>query len=310
MIGISSCTFIYICILLSVAFFTLLERKGLSYMQLRKGPNKVGLAGIPQPLADAAKLLSKENIYPTAANFIVFMLAPVLSLFLAFMLWQLYPSVWCVGYFKWGFLYFMCVSSLNVYGTLLAGWASNSKYALLGGLRAVAQTISYEVSMALIFLIPLFIVVSFSFIEVKEGQRLLPFVLLMAPSAMMWFVTCVAETNRAPFDFAEGESELVSGFNVEYGATGFAMIFLAEYANILFMSMLTALLFFGGGYIFGWCTDLGLMLLTVIFAFVFIWVRCSYPRYRYDLLMSLTWKVYLPVSLCLLLFVFCLLFNL
>lgn len=164
----------------------------------------------------------------------------------------------------------MCVSSLNVYGTLLAGWASNSKYALLGGLRAVAQTISYEVRMALVFLFPLFIIGSFSFIEVKEGQRLLPLVFLIAPLAMIWFVTCVAETNRAPFDFAEGESELVSGFNVEYGATGFAMIFLAEYANILFISMLTALLFFGGGHILGWCFDSVLIFFTLIFAFVFI----------------------------------------
>nr|QFG38834.1 NADH dehydrogenase subunit 1 [Buccinulum pallidum] len=302
-ISIISSVFTYICILLAVAFFTLLERKGLSYIQLRKGPNKVGLMGLPQPIADAAKLLTKEIAKPTMANYSPYFVAPVFSFILALLLWQLYPSLYSCSYFKWGILFFMCVSGMNVYGTLLAGWASNSKYALLGSLRAIAQTISYEVSMALVLLFPLFLVGSFSFIEIKESQEFIWFTFLMVPVSFMWFVTCIAETNRAPFDFAEGESELVSGFNIEYGAAGFALIFLAEYANILIMSLFSALLFFGGSSLLLIESDLGFMLKVLFFAFAFIWVRGSYPRFRYDLLMNLTWKGFLPTSLSFLLMI-------
>nr|BBB55929.1 NADH dehydrogenase subunit 1 [Oncomelania hupensis robertsoni] len=300
-----SCIFTYICILLAVAFFTLLERKGLSYMQIRKGPNKVGIAGLPQPLADAAKLLVKEIAKPTMANYPPYYLAPVFSFILALLLWQLYPSLYAMSYFKWGILFFLCVSSLNVYGTLLAGWASNSKYALLGSLRAIAQTISYEVSMALILLFPLFMLATFNFMELNEAQEIIWFVFLMLPVFFMWFVTCIAETNRAPFDFAEGESELVSGFNIEYGSAGFALIFLAEYANILVMSLFSAALFFGGSSFLSSYSDIVFMLKVLFFAFVFIWVRATYPRFRYDLLMSLTWKSFLPVALSFLLLIFC-----
>nr|YP_010447187.1 NADH dehydrogenase subunit 1 [Tibia fusus]UTM92195.1 NADH dehydrogenase subunit 1 [Tibia fusus] len=306
-LSIISCLLSYVCILLAVAFFTLLERKGLSYIQLRKGPNKVGLAGLPQPIADAAKLLTKEIAKPTMANYSPYFIAPIFSFILALLLWQLYPSEYSLGYFKWGVLFFLCVSALNVYGTLLAGWASNSKYALLGSLRAIAQTISYEVSMALILLFPLFIIGSFNFIEIKESQNLIWLAFLMFPISLIWFTTCVAETNRAPFDFAEGESELVSGFNIEYGAAGFALIFLAEYANILVMSLFSALLFFGAGNMFFIQNDIIFMLKVLFFAFAFIWVRGSYPRFRYDLLMTLTWKGFLPVALSMLLMisVFC-----
>nr|UYX79091.1 NADH dehydrogenase subunit 1 [Mitra mitra] len=293
----------YVCILLAVAFFTLLERKGLSYMQIRKGPNKVGLAGLPQPIADAAKLLTKEIAKPTMANFSPYFLAPIFSFLLALLLWQLYPSLFSCNYFKWGILFFLCVSGMNVYGTLLAGWASNSKYALLGSLRAIAQTISYEVSMALILLFPLFLVGTFSFTEIKESQSLIWLSFIMLPVSFMWFVTCVAETNRAPFDFAEGESELVSGFNIEYGAAGFALIFLAEYANILVMSLFSALLFFGGSSMLFVESDLVFMFKALFFAFLFIWVRGSYPRFRYDFLMYLTWKSLLPASLSFLLMI-------
>nr|AXA45405.1 NADH dehydrogenase subunit 1 [Otitoma sp. MNHN IM 2013-9848] len=301
--SIVSSIFTYVCILLAVAFFTLLERKGLSYIQLRKGPNKVGLMGLPQPIADAAKLLTKEIAKPTMANYSPYFIAPIFSFILALLLWQLYPSLYSASYFKWGVLFFLCVSSMNVYGTLLAGWASNSKYALLGSLRAIAQTISYEVSMALILLFPLFLVGSFSFTEIKESQEIIWFSFLMIPVSLMWFVTCVAETNRAPFDFAEGESELVSGFNIEYGSAGFALIFLAEYANILVMSLFSALLFFGGSSFMLYESDLGFMFKVLFFAFVFIWVRASYPRFRYDLLMSLTWKGFLPAALTFLLLI-------
>nr|UFI48534.1 NADH dehydrogenase subunit 1 [Amalda depressa] len=300
-LSIISTLFSYICILLAVAFFTLLERKGLSYIQIRKGPNKVGLAGLPQPIADAAKLLTKEIAKPTMANYSPYFAAPIFSFILALLLWQLYPSLYSCSYFKWGILFFLCVSGMNVYGTLLAGWASNSKYALLGSLRAIAQTISYEISMALILLFPLFLVGSFNFIEIKESQEVIWLSLMMIPVSSIWFVTCVAETNRAPFDFAEGESELVSGFNIEYGAAGFALIFLAEYANILVMSLFTSLLFFGGSSMFFIHSDLAFMLKILFFAFAFIWVRASYPRFRYDLLMGLTWKGFLPASLSFLL---------
>nr|AXA45444.1 NADH dehydrogenase subunit 1 [Pinguigemmula sp. MNHN IM 2013-18391] len=301
--SIISSLFTYICILLAVAFFTLLERKGLSYIQIRKGPNKVGLMGLPQPIADAAKLLTKEITKPTMANYSPYFVAPVFSFILALLLWQLYPSLYSVSYFKWGILFFLCVSGMNVYGTLLAGWASNSKYALLGSLRAIAQTISYEVSMALVLLFPLFLVGSFNFTEIKESQEFIWFTFLMIPVSLMWFVTCIAETNRAPFDFAEGESELVSGFNIEYGAAGFALIFLAEYANILVMSLFSALLFFGGSSFLVIESDLGFMFKVLFFAFAFIWVRASYPRFRYDLLMNLTWKGFLPASLSFLLLI-------
>nr|YP_010415012.1 NADH dehydrogenase subunit 1 [Littoraria melanostoma]URW97534.1 NADH dehydrogenase subunit 1 [Littoraria melanostoma] len=298
----------YICVLLAVAFFTLLERKGLSYIQIRKGPNKVGIAGLPQPLADAAKLLTKEIAKPAMANYSPYFIAPIFSFILALLLWQLYPSLYSTNYFKWGILFFLCVSGLNVYGTLLAGWSSNSKYALLGSLRAIAQTISYEVSMALILLFPLFLIGSFSFFEVKESQSLIWLSFLMLPVSFIWFVTCVAETNRAPFDFAEGESELVSGFNIEYGSAGFALIFLAEYANILVMSLFSAILFFGGSQTFFFNSDILFMLKILFFAFLFIWVRGSYPRFRYDLLMGLTWKGFLPAALSFLLLIFSLIY--
>nr|ATZ69890.1 NADH dehydrogenase subunit 1 [Conus fuscoflavus]ATZ70319.1 NADH dehydrogenase subunit 1 [Conus fuscoflavus]ATZ70345.1 NADH dehydrogenase subunit 1 [Conus fuscoflavus] len=309
-LSIISCLFTYVCILLAVAFFTLLERKGLSYIQLRKGPNKVGMMGLPQPIADAVKLLTKEIAKPTSANRSLYFVAPVFSFILALLLWQLYPSLYSLSYFKCGILFFLCVSGMNVYGTLLAGWASNSKYALLGSLRAIAQTISYEVSMTLILLFPLFLVGSFNFIEIKEAQEMVWFGFLMLPISLVWFTTCIAETNRAPFDFAEGESELVSGFNIEYGAAGFALIFLAEYANILVMSLFSSLLFFGGSSFIIIESDLGFMLKVLFFAFVFIWVRGSYPRFRYDLLMSLTWKAFLPIALCSLMVISLLGFNL
>lgn len=297
MLSLVSYVFSYICVLLAVAFFTLLERKGLSYIQIRKGPNKVGVIGLPQPLADAAKLLLKEIAKPAIANYSPYFLAPVFAFILALLLWQLYPRLRSTGYFKWGVLFFLCVSSLNVYGTLLAGWASNSKYALLGRLRAIAQTISYEIRMALILLFPLFVLVRFSFFELNEIQERIWFSFLIFPISLIWFVTCVAETNRAPFDFAEGESELVSGFNIEYGAAGFALIFLAEYANILVIRLFTTVLFFGGRSLFFISRDIIFLIKILLFAFLFIIVRARYPRFRYDLLIFLTWKAFLPVAL-------------
>nr|ABM65765.1 NADH dehydrogenase subunit 1 [Nucula nucleus] len=292
----------YVIILLAVAFFTLLERKGLGYFQIRKGPNKVGVMGLPQPLADAVKLFSKELTKPTFSNQLPYFMAPAISLILALLLWQLYPSGYANNFLIWGMLYFLCVSSLNVYGTLMGGWFSNSKYAMLGALRAIAQTISYEISMALILLFSLCLAESFDLMEIQNHQKWAFLSFLFFPLSMVWFVTNLAETNRAPFDFAEGESELVSGFNIEYSAGTFALIFMAEYANILFMSLLTSALFFGGALFLGQEFEGLLLLKAFIFSFIFIWARGALPRFRYDLLMSLTWKSFLPMSLALLAF--------
>nr|YP_010610653.1 NADH dehydrogenase subunit 1 [Cirrothauma murrayi]WAP91408.1 NADH dehydrogenase subunit 1 [Cirrothauma murrayi] len=290
-----------ICVLLAVAFFTLLERKGLSYFQLRKGPNKVGLMGLPQPLADAVKLFTKEFILPGKVNSFPFMICPLLSLFLALLLWILYNSYYVIMMGGLSLIMFMCISSVGVYSVMGAGWFSNSKYALLGSVRAVAQSISYEVSMSLILMSCLVMIGSVNLCVLLKYQSYFWLVFVNFFMFLMWFVSSVAETHRAPFDFAEGESELVSGFNVEYGAMGFALLFMAEYSNILFMSVLVVCLFFGGGLI---SLSLGasMCMMVSLASWGFIWVRASYPRYRYDLLMYLIWKSYLPCVLSILIF--------
>lgn len=296
-------------LLLAVAFYTLLERKVLGYIQLRKGPNKVRIIGLAQPLADALKLFVKEQLKPALSNWVAYMFAPVLRLRLALRLWLVYPSfgfsVYC---FYLGVVFFLCVSSVGVYGTLIAGWSSNSKYALLGALRAVAQTISYEIRIVLVLLSGIYLAgrYNFNFFCFFQEKGFWLF-LVCSVVSFMWLVTILAETNRAPFDFAEGESEIVSGFNIEYRAGGFALIFMAEYGSILVMSVVTGLLFFGGSDfffdVFG-----GFLLKGLFFSFFFLWARGRLPRIRYDRLISLTWKVFLPVSLGWLgfIFVFCL----
>nr|UFZ12851.1 NADH dehydrogenase subunit 1 [Chloronia mexicana] len=286
-----------ICVMIGVAFLTLLERKVLGYIQIRKGPNKVGFWGIPQPFCDAIKLFTKEQTFPVMSNYLMYYFSPIISLFLVLMTWMVFPMSWGVWSFNLGVLFFLCCLSLGVYTVMIAGWSSNSNYALLGGLRSVAQTISYEVSLALILMSFILLISSFSLIELMKFQLMMWFIFISFPLALVWFVSCLAETNRTPFDFAEGESELVSGFNVEYSSGGFALIFLAEYASILFMSMLFVLMFMGGDvYSF-----LFYIKLTII-SFIFIWVRGTLPRYRYDMLMYLAWKSFLPLSLNYLLF--------
>lgn len=281
----------YILALVAIAFYTLIERKFLGYFQLRKGPNKVILIGLPQPFADAIKLFTKEQANPTPANISPYIFAPVLGLILALILWVLFPHSNPSSFLIYGALYFLCVSRINVYTTFIAGWCSNSKYALLGALRGIAQTISYEVSIALILLSVLILQKS---IDLNIIKCISWIILIIIPLFIIWFITNLAETNRTPFDFAEGESELVSGFNVEYRAGLFALIFIAEYMNILFISLLSATIFIGNFTLF---IDLQLIIKTILLATLFIWIRATLPRIRYDNLMYLTWKRFLPFSL-------------
>nr|YP_010046750.1 NADH dehydrogenase subunit 1 [Culiseta inconspicua]QPJ78694.1 NADH dehydrogenase subunit 1 [Culiseta inconspicua] len=281
-----------ICVMVGVAFLTLLERKVLGYIQIRKGPNKVGFMGLLQPFSDAVKLFTKEQTYPLLSNYIFYYFSPIFSLFLSLLIWMCIPYLIKLYSFNLGALFFLCVTSLGVYTVMVAGWSSNSNYALLGGLRAVAQTISYEVSLALILLSFIFLIGDYNFLNFYFFQKYTWFIVFCFPLSLVWFASCLAETNRTPFDFAEGESELVSGFNVEYSSGGFALIFLAEYSSILFMSMLFSVIFLG--------SDIYSLLfffkLTFI-SFMFIWVRGTLPRFRYDKLMYLAWKSFLPMSL-------------
>nr|AND96048.1 NADH deshydrogenase subunit 1 [Onthophagus minutus] len=281
-----------VMVLIGLAFLTLMERKVLGYIQIRKGPNKVGFIGILQPFSDGIKLFSKEQTFPFMSNFMIYYFSPVMSLFLSLMLWLCMPFLTFLFSFNLGILYFLCCSSLGVYTIMMAGWSSNSNYSLLGGLRAVAQTISYEVSLFLILLSFLFLIFSLNLLDFLKYQEFMWFLFLCYPLCMMWFVSSLAETNRTPFDFAEGESELVSGFNVEYSSGGFALIFLAEYSSILFMSMLCSVIFLGSNLM-----SLTFFLKLVFMSFLWVWVRGTLPRYRYDKLMYLCWKSFLPVSL-------------
>lgn len=273
-------------------FLTLLERKVLGYIQIRKGPNKVGFIGLLQPFSDAVKLFTKEQTYPLLSNYIFYYFSPIFSLFLSLLIWISMPYLIKLYSFNLGVLFFLCITRLGVYTVIVAGWSSNSNYALLGGLRAVAQTISYEVRLALILLRFIFLIGNYNFLNFFIYQKYIWFIVFCFPLGLVWFASCLAETNRTPFDFAEGESELVSGFNVEYRRGGFALIFLAEYSSILFISMLFRVIFLG--------RDIYRILfffkLTII-SFFFIWVRGTLPRFRYDKLMYLAWKSFLPMSL-------------
>nr|YP_009349804.1 NADH dehydrogenase subunit 1 [Zichya baranovi]AQM39875.1 NADH dehydrogenase subunit 1 [Zichya baranovi] len=292
MMGVVGVLMLVVCVLVGVAFLTLLERKVLGYIQVRKGPNKVGFVGLPQPFADAIKLFTKEGTYPFMSNYILYYLSPVFSLFLALLTWMVYPFITMLFTFNLGILFFLVCTSMSVYTVMIAGWSSNSNYALLGSLRAVAQTISYEVSLALLLLSFVFLVDNYCLMSFMSFQNYVWFMFLTFPLMLAWFSSCLAETNRTPFDFAEGESELVSGFNVEYSAGGFALIFLAEYASILFMSMLFCMMFMGGDVL-----TIYFFIKLSLLAFMFVWVRGTLPRFRYDKLMYLAWKAYLPLSL-------------
>nr|YP_010417491.1 NADH dehydrogenase subunit 1 [Junonia chorimene]USF17546.1 NADH dehydrogenase subunit 1 [Junonia chorimene] len=284
-------------VLIGVAFLTLLERKVLGYIQIRKGPNKMGYMGLLQPFCDAIKLFSKEQVYLNYSNYMVYYFSPVMSFILSLMIWMLIPYMFNMIMFNLGILFFLCCTSIGVYTLMVAGWSSNSNYSLLGGLRAVAQTISYEVSMSLIMMSSIILIMDFNLMKFFDYQIMIWFMFLMLPLSLCFLSSLMAETNRTPFDFAEGESELVSGFNIEYSSGGFALIFLSEYSSILFMSLLFIIMYMGG-------YDLTLIFYfkLVFLSFFFIWVRGTLPRYRYDKLMYLCWKSYLPISLNFLLF--------
>nr|YP_010586263.1 NADH dehydrogenase subunit 1 [Hydromanicus melli]UZZ44025.1 NADH dehydrogenase subunit 1 [Hydromanicus melli] len=288
-------------VLVGVAFLTLLERKVLGYIQFRKGPNKLGINGIIQPFSDAIKLFSKEYYLPLKSNFLFFLFCPIFSLGLSLMVWLLMPYLEGLGFLSLGFLMFLCFLSLGVYMIMMAGWSSNSNYALLGSLRAIVQTISYEVSLIFLFLCVILLIMDFNLINLISYQKNMMFFFLMMPIALSIFSSMLAECNRTPFDFSEGESELVSGFNIEYGGSEFALIFLAEYSMILFMSLIFVLFFLSFKSL-----SVIFFLKVVMVGFGFIWVRGTLPRFRYDKLMYLTWKIYLPFSLNYFLFLCCL----
>ncbi|QHC35944.1 NADH-quinone oxidoreductase subunit NuoH [Komagataeibacter xylinus] len=293
-------------LLLGVAYLTLAERKVMAAMQLRKGPNVNGPFGVLQAFADAIKMLTKETVIPSGANRMLFLFAPFLTFSLAMIAWAVIPTGngLAIANINVGILYLLAISSLGVYGMLIAGWASNSKYAFLGGLRSAAQMVSYEVSIGLVIVSVLLAVGSLNLNDIVLAQRHVWFCLPMFPMFIVFFISALAETNRAPFDLPEGESELVAGFFVEYSALAFGLFFLGEYANMFLMSGMVSILFLGGWLPplaiapFTWIPGPLWLIAKILFClFVFIWVRATFPRYRYDQLMRLGWKVFLPFSL-------------
>lgn len=305
---------IIIPVLLAIAYLTLAERKILSSVQIRKGPNVVGIYGVLQPLADGLKLFLKETILPNRANLIIFLIAPMVTFSLSLLGWAVIPfnDNIVLADLNIGVLYILAISSLGVYGIITSGWASNSKYAFLGSLRSTAQMISYEVSIGLIIISVLICCGSLNFSIIVNAQQYVWYAIPLFPLFIIFFISILAETNRPPFDLPEAEAELVSGYNVEYSAMGFALFFLGEYGNIILMSSLCVILFLGGWLsFFSFIPNIVSFVIKVLFIiFLFILVRAAYPRYRYDQLMRLGWKIFLPISLSWVIFVSGLLISL
>jgi NADH-quinone oxidoreductase subunit H len=295
---------IIVPLLISVAYFTLAERKLLGAIQRRRGPNVVGAFGLLQPLSDGFKLLVKETVIPSSSNKLIFILSPIMTFVISLMGWAIIPydKYAILAEMNIGVLYLFAMSSLGVYGIIMSGWSSNSKYAFLGALRSTAQMVSYEVSIGFIMITIVICCGSFNLQQIIEFQKNIWFVIPFFPLFLMFFVSALAETNRHPFDLPEAEAELVSGYNVEYSAMGFALFSLGEYANMLMMSSINIILFFGGwlpplqflGFLPG---SLWFGIKICFFVILFVWMRAALPRYRYDQLMGLGWKVFLPVSL-------------
>jgi NADH-quinone oxidoreductase subunit H len=291
-------------LLISVAYFTLAERKIMGAMQRRKGPNVIGVFGLLQPLADGLKLFAKETILPSTANTSIFLLAPIVSFLLSLMGWVVIPFGLniVISDTNIGVLYLFAISSLSVYGILMSGWSSNSKYPFLGALRSTAQMISYEVSIGFVIICVVICAGSFNLSQIVLAQEAVWFFLPLFPMFLVFMVSALAETNRHPFDLPEAEAELVSGYNVEYSAMGFALFFLGEYANMLLMSSLISIFFLGGWLaptvLLSWLPGPLIFSLKIcLFVFIFVWARAALPRYRYDQLMALGWKCFLPLSI-------------
>lgn len=307
---------IVVPLLISVAYFTLAERKILGAIQRRRGPNVVGTFGILQPLSDGFKLLVKETVLPSSSNKLIFVLSPIITFLISLMGWAVIPydKYSFLAELNTGLMYLFAVSSLGVYGIIMSGWSSNSKYAFLGALRSTAQMVSYEVSLGFIIIVIILCVGSFNLNAIIESQKYVWYIIPFFPLFLMFFISGLAETNRHPFDLPEAEAELVSGYNVEYSAMGFALFSLGEYANMLLMSSLNVVLFWGG-----WLAPFSFLeflpgsfwfsLKICIFVILFVWMRAALPRYRYDQLMNLGWKIFLPVSLAYLIFTFCVLIS-
>jgi NADH-quinone oxidoreductase subunit H len=307
---------IIVPLLIAVAYFTLAERKILGAIQRRRGPNVVGVYGLLQPLSDGLKLFTKETVIPSNANKFIFVISPLITFTISLMGWAViaYDKYSVLVELNVGVLYLFAISSLGVYGIIMSGWSSNSKYAFLGALRSAAQMVSYEVSIGFIIVTIVVCCGSFNLQTIIESQKNVWFVVPFFPLFLMFFTSALAETNRHPFDLPEAEAELVSGYNVEYSAMGFALFSLGEYANMLLMSSLNSILFFGG-----WLPPLAILgfipgsvwfaLKVCFFVILFIWMRAALPRYRYDQLMNLGWKVFLPISITYFMLTFCILLS-
>nr|UGK73294.1 NADH dehydrogenase subunit 1 [Paradorydium reflexanum] len=287
-----SLLFMFIMLLVSVGFFTLLERKVLGYIQFRSGPNKLGTLGLLQPFSDGGKLFMSDLFYPMNSNIMIYMVCPLLSLVQSLFMWIMFPYFVNCLEFTFGLLFFLCCSSVGVYFLMICGWSSNSLYSILGCIRSISQAVSYEVSLSLILLGFFLLIDSYNLIDFLFMQSSIWLMFISLPIWLSWMSCCMAETNRSPFDFSEGESELVSGFNIEYGGGYFAFLFISEYLSIMFLSLLTCSIFVGSNY-----NDLMFYFKLIFFCYIFIWVRSTLPRFRYDKLMYLAWKCYLPIVL-------------
>nr|AAS77771.1 NADH dehydrogenase subunit 1 [Bemisia sp. PB-2004] len=283
--------FLLIMVMLSIAFFTLLERKIIGYSQSRKGPNKTFIIGLIQPMADAIKLLAKEVNLNSNANFSLYMMTPLANIICSLMMWMMFPFIYCFSFMKMSFLFMLSCMAFNTITIMMMSWSSNSNYAFIGMVRTMSQLISYEINMMMIIISVIMVTEQMNVATMHKLQKYTPLAIMMFPMIMIWMITILAETNRTPFDFSEGESELISGFNIEYSSVNFMMLFLSEYSSILMMSFITILMFTGmqGHQFFFFC-----MYFSCCFSF--IWMRTTLPWFRYDKLMKLNWTQILPIS--------------